>query len=419
MKRLYAPLAVPLRLFVTVASLALLMLVGSGCGLTIPQYTTIDSAKPPNYYLGESPKVSVVNAEGATRRLQDIAIRELRTQSRSNGSFVVENQLDKGIRFDVRNGQRVMNGGDASVGANDVLVKFRVIASMKKDGRTVLTRKTGVLGTETKKVPAMVTVMPVAFTVTKGKDVMLNERQYNGKAVWPINKNGGGYPTSYQKRYEEAVAQAVKEFLKSVTPRTVKREVRLDYSDKKQQPILNAARNGQVKEAATQLQNYVQKNPNSASAAYNLAVLTDALGSYEKAITYYDKALSLGGKDYYTKYKSQCMKRLNEKREMEGGTSTSSTSSSPAPASQTRTAGQRATPRNEVSQPAEERPGDGGNDVAWVQRTLKELGYDCGAEDGVMGPSTRSCIRSFQEANGLETTGKVSEGTYQQMLDRQ
>jgi len=65
-----------------------------------------------------------------------------------------------------------------------------------------------------------------------------------------------------------------------------------------------------------------------------------------------------------------------------------------------------------------ERPGDGGDDIAWVQRTLNDLGHACGPEDGIMGPSTRSCIRSFQKANDLEVTGKVNEATYQKMLEK-
>jgi peptidoglycan hydrolase-like protein with peptidoglycan-binding domain len=51
-----------------------------------------------------------------------------------------------------------------------------------------------------------------------------------------------------------------------------------------------------------------------------------------------------------------------------------------------------------------------------VQKTLNDLEHDCGSEDGVMGPNTRSCIRSFQEANDVEVTGKVNEATYQMML---
>ena len=70
-------------------SVPLSFFLGSACSL--PKYTTVSSEQPPDYYLGESPEVSVVNAEGATRRMQDIAIQELRTQSRSNGHFTIEN----------------------------------------------------------------------------------------------------------------------------------------------------------------------------------------------------------------------------------------------------------------------------------------------------------------------------------------
>jgi hypothetical protein len=64
------------------------------------------------------------------------------------------------------------------------------------------------------------------------------------------------------------------------------------------------------------------------------------------------------------------------------------------------------------------RPGNGGDDTAWVQQTLNELGHDCGTADGVMGPNTRSCIRSFQKANGLDATGEVDDTTYEAMLER-
>lgn len=75
------------------------------------------------------------------------------------------------------------------------------------------------------------------------------------------------------------------------------------------------------------------------------------------------------------------------------------------------------TPAQERTPPPAERPGDGGQDVAWVQQTLTELGYDCGVVDGLMGGNTRSCIRAFQQANGLEATGTVNEATYEKMLE--
>jgi hypothetical protein len=190
-------------------------LLWSGCSL--PKYTTVNSEQPPDYYLGESPEVSVVNAEGATRRMQDIAIQELRTQSRSNGHFTIENRLDEGVRFDVRQRKMVMTGKDVSVSSDDVFVKFNVVASMKQDGRTTITRQTGVLGTETEEVPAVVTVMPVTFTVAKGEEVLLSERQYDGRAVWPIGQGGGDYPPR-QQRFEAAIGKAVDRFSKTLPP---------------------------------------------------------------------------------------------------------------------------------------------------------------------------------------------------------
>jgi hypothetical protein len=343
--------------------------------------------------------------------MQDIAIQELRNQSRSGGHFTVENAISEGIRFDTRQGRVVMTGKDVPANANDVFIKFNVIASMKQDGRTTVTRSAGILGTQKETVPVMMTVMPVAFTVTRGDEVLLNERQYNGKAVWALNERGGGYPTDYRQRLEAAIGQAVKEFLVDITPKTVSRDVQLDYSDEKQKPILDAARDGQVKEAATQLADYVQDNPNSSSAVYNLAVLTDALGQYERALTYYDKALSLGGKDYYTEAKSSCMKRINEQREMKSAEPTL-TSDQPSPTTRQTDSSQSG------EQKSQQRPGNGGEDTQWVQSTLNNLGYKCGTADGVMGANTRSCIRSFQKTNNLRVTGSINEATYSLMLKK-
>ena len=57
---------------------------------------------------------------------------------------------------------------------------------MKQDGRTTITRQTGMLGTETEEVPAVVTVMPVTFTVAKGEEVLLSERQYDVRLTGPL-----------------------------------------------------------------------------------------------------------------------------------------------------------------------------------------------------------------------------------------
>lgn len=373
-----------------------LALIFSSC--TVSKQTGRKHAKfttesPSSYYLGNQPNVRVVNAEGATRRLQDITIQELRNQSRSGGYFVIENSLDEGIRFDSQGGQLVMTGKEVPVQENDVFIKFNVIASMKQDGRTIITKKTGLLGTEKKRVPAIMTIMPVAFTVSKGHDILLDERQYDGKAVWTVNADGGGYPADFRRRYEIAIGEAVKKFLVDFTPTTTRHKVRFDYTDEGQKAIIDVARNGQVKEAAIELEDYVLAHSNSASAVYNLAVLNDVLGRYDQALNYYDRALSLGGKNYYTKAKASCMKRRSEQLEMNSSQTTTRTNLSTSISSQNNQQEDRV------------------NDIAWLQSTLNELGYECGVADGVMGSNTRGCIEAYQEANGLSITGSLNPET--------
>jgi peptidoglycan hydrolase-like protein with peptidoglycan-binding domain len=49
--------------------------------------------------------------------------------------------------------------------------------------------------------------------------------------------------------------------------------------------------------------------------------------------------------------------------------------------------------------------------VAAAQRALNTRGYDAGQVDGRMGPRTRKAVRAFQEAEGLEVTGRLDEPT--------
>jgi peptidoglycan hydrolase-like protein with peptidoglycan-binding domain len=51
------------------------------------------------------------------------------------------------------------------------------------------------------------------------------------------------------------------------------------------------------------------------------------------------------------------------------------------------------------------------------QRELKRAGYDPGAIDGKIGPSTRSALQRFQEAHGLRTTGEFDIPTLTKLID--
>jgi putative chitinase len=55
--------------------------------------------------------------------------------------------------------------------------------------------------------------------------------------------------------------------------------------------------------------------------------------------------------------------------------------------------------------------GSSGPDVTALQKRLGELGFACGAEDGVFGPGTQAAVASFQRARGLAADGVVGPRT--------
>jgi hypothetical protein len=50
--------------------------------------------------------------------------------------------------------------------------------------------------------------------------------------------------------------------------------------------------------------------------------------------------------------------------------------------------------------------------VRMTQIRLADLGYYAGRDDGILGPATKSAIKSFQRQNGLPANGKLTTETY-------
>lgn len=52
-----------------------------------------------------------------------------------------------------------------------------------------------------------------------------------------------------------------------------------------------------------------------------------------------------------------------------------------------------------------------------IQARLENLGYDCAAEDGEIGPATRAAIAAFQKAQNLTASGEADAATIQRLDD--
>ncbi len=55
--------------------------------------------------------------------------------------------------------------------------------------------------------------------------------------------------------------------------------------------------------------------------------------------------------------------------------------------------------------------------VSGVQKRLNNLGWECGPEDGVLGPKTREAIARFQQHAGLTVTGELDERMRQKLVE--
>lgn len=49
--------------------------------------------------------------------------------------------------------------------------------------------------------------------------------------------------------------------------------------------------------------------------------------------------------------------------------------------------------------------------IRQVQQQLKDQGHDAGMVDGIMGPQTKAALRAYQQAQGMEASGKLDQPT--------
>ncbi len=280
----------------------------AACVTTVP----IRSTQPGRVFVGATRHVVIVDGQGR-RSARELVTIELMNQARAQGYFTFEDRSEDGLDVRVAGRRASIEGGSFTLEHGAAGLRVDVLEwSAHRDSEQVHSHDSeGNPYVRTIAVQAGTALLAMTLFDHEGR-AFLAEAEYEGRFVTRDTQ------MSRDEVIEEAARQAVGQFLADITPVQVVSRVRLDDEDPGQEPILQVARAGNIAQAAHDMGLYLQQNPYSASAAYNLAVFLEAMGRYGEALETYDRALSLGYQDLYSSARAECARRLAAAEALQG-----------------------------------------------------------------------------------------------------
>jgi len=274
---------------------------------------TIEAVEPSLSELGSIRHLVLI--EGSGRRSAQAAVRrQIVRQARAAGYFTVQDRSGEGHTVQVVGRRADLDGGRRKMPPGQAGLRVAILEWRSHREAQAVVRKDDDGKTFSEVVPFRhgSVVLEISLFDDTGR-AHLAQREYEGFASGEVSK------LSRAIVLDRAAREAVAEFLDSITPKRVIRTVALDDEDPEQAPLLEAARGGAIARATSEATAYVQSHPQNASAAYNLAVLLDALGDHAEALSMYDRAIALGGKEFYGEGRAGCARRLAAQRALEAG----------------------------------------------------------------------------------------------------
>jgi len=227
------------------------------------------SLRPAPVHFGMTRELVIVGGNGE-RRLREAVCAELIDQARQGGYFHVVDSSTRGLRVTLRDRQIETDGFDLPLAIGEVGLWIDVHQA-GDDKRSEVTLEITVFD-------ATARILVAAHRVVAGS---------------------GAQSLSDVSAVDRAVRSATQKLLQQITPVEVTRKVELDLRDRAQLPILEVALDGNIARAREEMKSYLEQAPENATAIYNLAVLTEAMGQVESALSLYDKALQLSDNPLY------------------------------------------------------------------------------------------------------------------------
>jgi hypothetical protein len=292
-----------------VLALTLAPSISTGCKTTLAIRSMQAGAVP----IGSATHLVLLGGEGR-RSAREFVGQALVQQCRARGYFSVEDKSEQGLSVRVAGRQAAIEGGRFALEREQAGLRIDVLEWSATRDEDEVTRTDPAGNRFVERIPVTRGNALLAITLfdPSGR-AFLAETEYEGWASTDPS-------APREEAIEAAARQAIAAFLDDVTPRPVVTRVRLDDEDPGQESILAAASSGATAQAARDLELYLERSPNNASAAYNLAVLEEALGDFRAALELYDRAIALGGKDYYARARAGCSRRLAAAEELSAET---------------------------------------------------------------------------------------------------
>jgi hypothetical protein len=293
-----------------------LLAAAFGCAsIQGPGTVTIEAVEPALPELGNARHLVLLEATGR-RSAKQIVSQQIAHQARATGYFTVQDRTREGHTVKVVGHRADLDGGRRKMPPGQVGVRV-AIRDWKSHREAQAVRRDAEDGSHyTDVVPFRhgTVVLEVSLFDETGR-AHVAEAEFEGHASGEVSK------LSRSIVLERAAREAVGKLLEAITPHWVTRSVPLDDEDPAQAAWLESARNGAVASAVGDATRYFQRNPGNASAAYNLAVLLDAMGDHAEALPMYDRAVAGAGseKPFYREAREGCARRLAAERALESG----------------------------------------------------------------------------------------------------